>query len=214
MLSPALKRATTGLIWLLIGGLITIPVLLAALSPLQASRNMAYVIGGLAGIIALALLIAQPLLAVGFLPAVTTVKQRVWHQRTGIVVVVAVLMHIGGLYITSPDDMTDALLLVAPTLYSVYGVIALWALIIVATLVALRRRLGLKTATWNILHNSLAVIIVVASVVHALMIEGAMGFPSKLALCVALLLATTAVVVHVRILRPLKHRRSRSLRHR
>jgi hypothetical protein len=48
------------------------------------------------------------------------------------VLVVAVVVHVGGLWITSPPDMIDALLLTSPTPFSAFGVIAMWAIFAVA----------------------------------------------------------------------------------
>lgn len=189
------------LVWLLLIGVIGVPVLVAALSPLQQGRNTAYVIGGLSGIVALALLLVQPLLAAGYLPGAHTMRQRRWHRWTGGFMFVAVAVHIIGLYLTSPDDMTDAMLLVAPTPFSVYGVIGFWSIVLTAILVAVRRHSGLSNLAWSIAHNLLAVIVVGASVVHALMIDGAMGSLSKRVLCICVLLVTMVVIFQLRVVR-------------
>ncbi len=177
------------------------PVLIAATSPLLAGRDAVYIVGGFAGIVALALLIMQPFLAVGYLPGISPVQARRWHRWTGSTLVIALALHVVGLYLTSPPDMIDALLLVAPTMYSIFGVIGMWALILIVLLVFARSRIGLRITTWRILHNALAVVVVVASVVHALMIEGAMGYLSKLILCMGVLAATVVVTVHLRWVR-------------
>jgi MYXO-CTERM domain-containing protein len=88
--------------------------------------------------------------------------------------------------------MIDALSFTSPTPFSPFGVIAMWAIFAVVLLAARRRRLGLRT--WRIAHISLAVVIVVASIVHCLLIEGTMETISKAALC-ALVLATTIKVM-------------------
>ncbi|MEM8540865.1 MAG: ferric reductase-like transmembrane domain-containing protein [Pseudomonadota bacterium] len=186
--------------------LILAPLLIAALNPLQASRNAAYVVASLSGVLALGLLLAQPLLAAGYLPGVPMVRMRRWHRWIGSCIIIAVALHIGGLYLTSAPDTIDALLLVSPTPFSVYGVVAMWSIILTALLVATRGRLGLKNTTWQIAHNLLAVIVVIATIVHALMIEGTMGQVSKVLLCMAVIVATGAVVVHLRIIKPLSRR--------
>ena len=104
---------------------------------------------------------------------------------------------------TSPPDTTDALLLVAPTPFSIYGVLAMWAVLATAILVALRRRLRLRYATWSLVHNALALVVVVATVIHALQIEGAMEIVSKWGLCLAALAATGATLLNLRVIRPL-----------
>jgi predicted ferric reductase len=107
-------------------------------------------------------------------------------------VVVAVVVHVGGLWITSPPDMIDALLFTSPTPFSPFGVIAMWAIFAVALLAALRRRLGLRR--WRIAHMLLAAVIVVGSVVHSLLVEGAMETVSKAALCTLVLGAAIKVM--------------------
>lgn len=200
------SKTKTILIWLALGSLVIFPLLIAAQNPLQASRNAAYIVASLAGVLALGLLLVQPLLAAGYLPGLPLVKMRRWHRWLGGMLIVAVALHIGGLYLTSAPDTIDALLLVSPTPFSIYGVIAMWGMIFTALLVALRRRFGLKISLWRIIHNLLALIVVIATVVHALMIEGTMGQISKIILCAAVIAATLTAVVHLRLIKPLARR--------
>ena len=111
----------------------------------------------------------------------------------------AVVIHVGGLWITSPPDMIDALLFASPTPFSPFGVIAMWAIFAVALLAALRRRLGPRT--WRIAHMLLAVVIVAGSVVHAMLIEGTMETVSKAALCALVLAAAIKVMADLRVWR-------------
>ena len=104
-----------------------------------------------------------------------------------------VVVHVGGLWITSPPDMIDALLFASPTPFSPFGVIAMWAIFAVALLAAFRRRLGLRT--WRIAHMVLAAVIVVGTVLHGVLIEGAMETVSKAALCALVLGAAIKVMV-------------------
>jgi predicted ferric reductase len=112
---------------------------------------------------------------------------------------VAVVVHVAGLWITSPPDMIDALLFTSPTPFSPFGVVAMWAIFAVAILAALRRRLGLRT--WRIAHMSLAVVIVVGGVVHGILIEGTMETMSKVALCALVLAAAVKVMADLRVWR-------------
>ena len=201
------RRLHAFLIWAALAAVMAVPVLIAAMSPYLAYRNAAYITGGFAGIIALALLVIQPLLAAGYLPGASLLAGRRWHRRTGAAIAVCVALHVGGLYVTSPPDTLDALLLVAPTPFSVYGVLAMWGIVATVILVMLRRRTGLAHATWRIVHNVLAAIVVVATVIHALQIEGAMEVYSKWLLCLAALAATAAALTGLRVIRPLLRRR-------
>jgi predicted ferric reductase len=144
-------------------------------------------------------MLVQPVLAGGTLPGLSGWRGRRAHRWIGGAVVAAVLVHVGGLWITSPPDMIDALLFASPTPFSPFGVIAMWAIFAVAVLAALRRRLRLRT--WRIAHMSLAVVIVAGSVVHAMLVEGTMETVSKVALCVLVLAATVNVMADLRVWR-------------
>ncbi len=197
-------------VWGILAALVTVPVVVALNSPWLPGRNPAYVMAGLAGILGLAMLLFQPLLAAGYLPGPGPLLARWLHRALGVGIVVAVLLHVAGLYVTSPPDTVDALLLVSPTPFSVYVVTAFWGVIVTAALVAARRRLGWRASTWRVVHNALAAMVVGSTVVHALLIEGTMGPVSKQILCAAVVVATAATLVHLRLVRPWRMRRRRS----
>jgi predicted ferric reductase len=143
--------------------------------------------------------LVQPLLIGGYLPGLAAYRGRRVHHWIGGALVVTLVVHVAGLWITSPPDMVDALLLTSPTPFSPFGVIAMWAIFAVALLAVLRRRL--RPRTWRIAHMSLAVVIVAGSVVHAMLVEGTMETVSKAALCVLVLGATAKVMVDLRVWR-------------
>jgi len=196
-----MRSARVALIWAALAAVVFVPIAFAAASPLLAYRGPVYIVAGFAGIIALGLVLIQPLLIGGYLPGLSGYRGRRAHYWIGGALVVAVVVHVGGLWITSPPDMIDALLFVSPTPFSPFGVIAMWAIFAVALLAAFRRRLGLAPRTWRIGHMSLAVVIVVGSVVHGLLIEGTMETMSKAALCVLVLGAAMKVMVDRRVWR-------------
>jgi len=177
------------LIWAALAVALAVPIGAAALSPLLAWRDPVYIAAGFAGVIALGLMLVQPLLIGGHLPGLPVHLGRRVHRWIGGALVLAVAIHVVGLWITSPPDVIDALLFVSPTPFSAWGVIAMWATIAVALLAALRQR----SRTWRLGHRSLATVIVVGTVVHALLIEGTMETMSKVALC-ALVLAATIIL--------------------
>ena len=185
--------AARRLIAALVLAIAVVPVVVAAASPLQASRDAVWILGGMAGVVALALLFLQPILMSGLLPQLRAATRRRWHRLVGSAVVVLVLAHVLGLYLTSPEDITDALLLVSPTPFAVYGVMGLVAVLLTGCLAAFRKRLSLRV--WRIGHLALAAVIAVGSIVHAVLIEGVMGELSKLALCLAVGVATAAVIL-------------------
>jgi len=195
-----MKLAKATLIWAALAAAICVPIAAAAASPLLAWRGPIYILAGFAGILALGLMLVQPVLAGGYLPGLSGYRGPRAHRWIG-GALVAVVVHVGGLWITSPPDMIDALLFSSPTPFSPFGVIAMWAIFAVALLAALRRRLGLRPRTWRIAHMSLAVVIVVGSVVHGMLVEGTMETMSKAALCALVLGAAIKVMADLRVWR-------------
>ena len=194
-----MRVAQATLIWAALAAAVCVPIAAAAASPLLQWRDPLYILAGFAGIIALGLLLVQPLLAGGYLPGPSAYRGRRAHHWIGGALVVAVVIHVVGLWITSPPDMVDALLFASPTPFSPFGVIAMWAIFAVALLAAFRRRLGLRR--WRIVHMLLAAVIVVGSVVHGILIEGAMETVSKAAFCALVIAATIKVIADLRVWR-------------
>lgn len=194
-----MSRARRIVIWAALAGAITIPLAAAAMSPQLAWRDPIYIGAGFAGVIAMALLLLQPLLAGGYLPGFAGQRGRRIHRYIGAGLVVAILVHVAGLWITSPPDMIDALTFTSPTPFSDWGVIAMWALFGAALLAALRRRLALRPQTWRLAHTALASMVVVGSVVHAVLIQGTMETVSKVVLCALVIAATLKVLVDLRV---------------
>ena len=193
------SSARTILIWAALAAALAVPIIAAALSPLLAWRRPVYITAGFAGVAALGLMLVQPLLIGGYLPGLTAYRTRRLHRWVGGLLVVAVLIHVGGLWITSAPDVIDALLFESPTPFSVWGVIAMWAVFAVALLAVLRRPLRLSLRTWRIAHSVLALVIVGGSVVHGLLVEGAMEIFSKTILCALAVAATVKVIADLRL---------------
>jgi hypothetical protein len=182
------------LIWASVAAAIAAPLAAAAVSPQLEWRHPVYIAAGFAGIIALALLLVQPLLIGGYLPGLSAHSGRHLHRWIGSMLVAAVVVHVGALWITSSPDVIDALLFASPTPFSVWGVVAMWATFAAALFAALRRRLRLRPRTWGIGHTFLVLIIVLGTVVHVVLIEGTMETVSKVALCALVVAATLKVV--------------------
>ncbi len=179
-----------------LGGVVVWALGAAAFSPLTAWRDPVYIGACLAGVAALALMLLQPLWIGG---ALTGRPARRQHALTGAAILAAVILHVAGLWLTSPPDVIDALLLVSPTPFAVWGVLALWALVASAALALWRRGGRLTPRHWRLAHSVLAVVIVAGSLAHALLIEGLMGQASKLALCALILAATVRVLARRRV---------------
>jgi len=171
-----------------------VPVWAAAQSPYLAYRQPVYILGGFAGIFGLALLFLQPLLALGLLPGLEGRRGRFVHRLVGAGLLLAVIVHVAGLWITSPPDVVDALTFTSPTPFSAWGVVAMWAVFATTALALSRRRLGLAPRRWKLWHGTFAVIVVTGTVVHAMLIEGAMEPVTKALLCALAVVATVRAV--------------------
>ncbi|MDA0786809.1 MAG: ferric reductase [Proteobacteria bacterium] len=193
------RRIPASVIWAALLVVVAAPIAAAALSSQLAWRDPIYIGAGFAGVVAMSLLLLQPLLAGGYLPDLSVRRRRRVHRWVGAGLVAAVVVHVGGLWITSPPDVLDALLFRAPTFFSVWGVIAMWAVFGAALFALLLRRLHLRWWAWRLCHTSLAAITVVGSVVHAVLIEGTMETISKVLLCALVLAATAKVLVDLRV---------------
>lgn len=187
------------LIWAGLAAAIAVPLAAAATSPLLAWRDPIYIAAGFAGVVAMTLLLVQPLLVGGYLPGLTAPRGRRVHRGIGVVLVTAVAVHVAALWVTSPPDAIDALLFVSPTPFSDWGVIAMWAVLAAAMLAAFRRRLRLPPRAWRLGHTALAAVTVACSVVHAMLVEGTMETVSKAALCALVVLATVKVGADLRV---------------
>lgn len=84
----------------------------------------------------------------------------------------------------------------------------MWSIFIAAALVFWRSKLGFGHPIWLILHNILALIAVIATVIHALQIEGTMGTTSKIILCVAVLIVLAVTLIDLRVIKPLQRYRN------
>jgi predicted ferric reductase len=192
------------LIW---GGLViavAAPLAVAATSPLLAWREPVYIAAGLAGVVAMALMLLQPLLAGGYLPGMAARRGRRVHRVTGVALVVAVIGHVVGLWITSPPDAIDALLLRSPAPFALWGVIAMWGVFAAALLALMRARL--RPRVWRLGHGGIVALVVITSAAHALLIEGTMGTVTKAMLCVLAVGATAKVLSDLRVWRLLRRR--------
>src|ERR1044071_9189912 len=194
-----MRLARVTLIWAALAVAICVPIAAAAASPQLEWRDPLYILAGFAGIVGLGLLLVQPLLAGGYLPGPSAYRGRRAHHWIGGALGVAVVIHVVGHWITSPPDMIDALLFASPTPFSPFGVIAMWAIFAVALLAIFRRRLRLRK--WRIAHTLLAIVIVVGSALHAILIEGTMETVSKAVLCALVLAAAVKVMTDLRVWR-------------
>lgn len=121
----------------------------------------------------------------------------------------AVAVHVAALWLTSPPDVVDALLFRSPTPFSVWGVVAMWAVFATALLAPLRGWLRLRLMIWRLCHMILALAIVVGSVVHAMLIDGTMELVSKALLSALVVAAAAKVMVDLRFLADIRRMANR-----
>ncbi|MEP4196968.1 MAG: ferric reductase-like transmembrane domain-containing protein [Aliishimia sp.] len=169
---------------------LSVAIAAAAMSPQLQWREPVYILAGFAGIFALGLLLLQPLLITQNPPGVSAFRSRRLHRWIGGTLVLAVIVHVAALWVTSPPDVIDALLLRSPTWFSILGVIAMWTVFASAFIAVLRRRLHF----WRFAHRAFALLIAGSSIAHALLIEGTMEPKSKAILCVFVGIATLLIM--------------------
>ncbi|NJL36811.1 MAG: hypothetical protein HC899_08630 [Leptolyngbyaceae cyanobacterium SM1_4_3] len=174
---------------------VMLPALLAALSPLQHGRAPLWILGTLAGVLSLSLIVVQVLLPTGWLNFGIGEQNFRWHRVLGISITLLVVAHILVLYLYSPDDIGDALILAAPT-YSRLGVLSATCLLISVGLALTRSKLPLTPADWQILHSFLAVAVVGTAIAHAFLLQGTLdGFAEGL-LCGSAVVAVLMAVIY------------------
>lgn len=169
--------------WGLLIGLLAAPVIAAAFSPYLAWRGPIYIAAGFSGILGMMVMPLQPLLARNALPGLKPVTARRVHRWVGALLLLCVILHVAGLWLTSPPDMLDALFFRAPTLFSLWGVLAMWVIFATALLALLRRKLSLRFRQWQFAHLTLATLAVILTCSHAILIEGTMETLTKYLLC-------------------------------
>jgi len=188
------ERARSAAIWAALLVALGVPLAGVALSPLLAWRDPVYIAASFSGVIAMGLLVVQPLLVAGYLPGLRAGLGRRAHHSIGAALVAAVVLHVAGLWITSPPDVIDALVFASPTPFSVWGVLAMWAVFATAGLALMRQRLRAQLRIWRMAHTALAVGIVVGTVVHVLLIQGTLQTDYKVGLCVLVCLVLIKVI--------------------
>lgn len=147
------------------------------MSPLLQWRGPIYIAAGFAGIFAFCLILLQPLFISGDLPTTTPRQARKYHRMIGIGIVFFIVVHVAGLYWVSPMDVMDVLLFRSPTPFGLWGAIGFYALFALSLVLLFKGRLSLKT--WQQAHLTLAALIAITSILHAIQIEGTMETVSK-----------------------------------
>lgn len=191
------SRWRSVLVWGVLAFAGLVPVLAALQSPQLQWRDPIYIMAGFAGIIAMGVMLVQPFLATTALPGLSIVQSRLFHRRLGGLIVFAVIVHVGGLWITSPPDVVDVLLLRSPTPFAVWGLAAMWAVFAAALLARFRHLMPLRLWRWG--HTALVVVVVLGTVVHAAQITGTMEPFSKALLSLGLIAALSLAIARRKV---------------
>ncbi|QCO54432.1 ferric reductase [Pseudorhodobacter turbinis] len=187
------------LIWGALALAVAIPLISAAQSPLLQWRDPVYIVAGFSGIIGLALLLVQAALIAGLLPGVPGRRLHIW---AGVGLIVAVVVHVAGLWITSPPNVIDVVLFRSPTPFSIWGAVAMWAVFTGGLLAGIRKRIGPRS--WRLGHSLAAIVMITGTVIHTWRIQGAMEDLTKAGLCVIVLAAGAWALQQRRVWRLLR----------
>jgi len=139
-------------------------VVLALAGPHLVGAPVLLVVSTVAACLAVAALAVQPWL---------TRRHVGVHVRVGGIVAVLVALHVVALVVEDPDDALFSMSPDGPTRARM-ALFATVLLVAVTLLGVLRRRLRWSPATWRFLHGSLAALVVVLGVGHAVLIQGAL----------------------------------------
>lgn len=187
-----MRSNRTAIIWAAVASIGVWAILAAAASPLLQWRDPVYIAAGFAGLLAFVLMSFQPLLMIRTL--YHPIHARRIHAWIGIALLGAVIVHVGGLWITSPPDVIDVLLFRSPTPFAIWGAVAMWAILLAALLALVKKRISVSA--WRFGHTVFVTIAVVGTVAHAWLIEGTMGLTSKAVISVATLALVTFAIWH------------------
>ena len=144
---------------------VAVPLALALTDRHLAGASPALVLATATGTLAASGLAIQPLLAR---------RRRISrHQILGAILLGLVLVHVGALFVESPEDAWFALSPDGPTRARM-ALFATIALVGVVALGALRTRLPIGAATWRLLHAYLAVVVIALGIGHAVLTDGAL----------------------------------------
>jgi predicted ferric reductase len=144
---------------------IAVPLTLALTDRHLAGASAALMVATATGTLAASGLALQPLLAR---------RRRITrHQILGSILLGLVLVHVGALFVESPEDAWFALSPDGPTRarMALFATIALFG---VVALGALRTRLPIAAGTWRLLHAYLAVVVIALGIGHAVLTDGAL----------------------------------------
>src|SRR4051794_28812067 len=111
------RSARAPLIWIALALAIGVPIALAAGSEQLTWRGPVYILAGFAGIIALGLVLVQPLLIGGYLPGLSAYRGRRAHHWIGGALALAVGCHGSGLRTCSPPASTARLSSTSPSAF-------------------------------------------------------------------------------------------------
>lgn len=155
-------RAAGAVVAVVLAVAVAVPVTMALTATHLAGAPVLLVVSTLTATAAVAGLAAQPWLA----------RRPRLHATIGGTVVALVAVHVGALVVLEPDDALFAMSPEGPTRARA-ALLATLALLVVAVLGLLRRRLPWRRATFRFLHAGFGALAGVLGVAHATLTDGA-----------------------------------------
>jgi len=159
------RRRAAAAVAVAVAAVVAVPPALALTDRHLSGASTALVASTATAALAVPLLALQPLLA-----GTGRVRR---HRVIGSLVLALVLIHVGALFVESPEDARFALSPDGPTRARM-ALFATVALVGVAALGLLRRRLPMGARTWRVLHAYLAALVIVLGLGHAVLTDGAL----------------------------------------
>lgn len=201
-----MNRFLVGTTWILIYLLLAAgPAwLMTVVPPLPGRRDFWTELSLALGFIGLAQLLIQFVLVARFSPITAPYGIDIilhYHRQIGALAVLAVLAHPFILLVRHPS-MLYLLNPAGSSAASRAGVLAAVALALVVGLSWLRRRLGIGYEMWRISHLVLAIVAVIASLLHIMRIESYVNTSLKSGFWIALACLLVAPLVYQRLVKP------------
>lgn len=205
-----IATVSRGLLWLAIYlALVIAPLLLAFSAPRAPASGFAWDFAMALGYAGVAMMGVQFLLTARFKRACAPYGIDLvyyFHRYLALVLLAFVAVHAGLAYTTDPAALGPLDPRRAPWAITL-GRLALLLLTAIAISSWWRKRLAIEYDRWRLWHAVLAVVALLATVTH---IDGSASYltsPAKRVAWLALTLVWILVIVHVRVLRPLRLRR-------
>ncbi|MBV8793341.1 MAG: ferric reductase-like transmembrane domain-containing protein, partial [Hyphomicrobiales bacterium] len=125
-----------------------------------------------------------------------------FHRQISLVAIALVILHVAILFVLRPQRVAMLNFLEA-SWRATFGALSIYAVIALVVTALWRTKLRLRYETWHLSHIALAVVAIAAGLLHMLGFGRYLVDPWKQALWVGLTLFWIALLIYVRIVKPL-----------